>query len=357
MRLMDNSEEIRKRIFERLHTSPQPADYRGNIPWTVQQQIAATNGIHFVNNIGKLEAYPIPEIPVDPAANPGKDLLLDIGCGWGRWLVASGRKNYIPIGIDIRHEFCVTARQVVKENGGAGYTVVADLQSLPFADEIFNVVWSFSVIQHTHYDRLIRCLRHIERILADHGYCFLEFPNKNGIRNRIGPAAGPNNMDFDSWDVRYYSPREYREIFEQFFDNFSYSNHSVLGIGILPGDLAYARGFKNKAIVAASRSLSRLAGTLPLKSIADSIYIKSVKHSGTASQGPGEQLQRFLQAHAANPGDNLNIIHLLSCPVSGRPVTVSETGSELICRNSGLSYPIKDGIPIMVREAAIPIPS
>src|ERR1700682_1057522 len=273
-----NPEFVRGKIYERLDTQPRPQDYNGKIPWVVQQQIAATNGIHYIKSIGSLSEYPIPEIPVGYAYATG-DLLLDIGNGWGRWLVAAANKNYIPVGIDIRLEFCETALQVLRANGKTGYSVVADLQNLPFRNNIFNVVWSFSVIQHTHLDRFTRCLSHIERILADNAYCFLEFPNSKGIRNRFGPAAKPNSSDFDSWDVRYYTPEEYEKIFRVFFDNYHYFTHSVLGIGILPGDGKYAKGLKNKAVISASRALSNLATLIPpLKSIADSIYVKSVKH-------------------------------------------------------------------------------
>ena len=341
---------VRGRIYERLETRPQPKNYSGKIPWVVQQQIAATNGIHFVDTIGTLSEYPIPEIPI-PRANTG-DLLLDIGNGWGRWLVAAAGKNYVPVGIDIRHEFCETARNVLHANGKNGYSLVADLQNLPFINNIFNVVWSFSVIQHTHFDRFTRCLAHIERILADDAYCFLEFPNRNGMRNRFGPAAKPNNSDFDSWDVRYYTPDEYEKIFRVFFDNFNYYNHSVLGIGILPGDGKYAKGIKNKTIIATSRALSNIATLIPpVKSLADSIYIKSVKH-GKADKNAVESKKLFLQAHELDPLDNLNIVHLLRCPVSGEAVSLSDDHTEVISRFARLAYPVKNHIPVMIASEA-----
>src|SRR5450631_4332623 len=143
--LLPGPEVVREKIYERLDTRPQPAGYSGKIPWIVQQQIAATNGIHFINSIGALSEYPIPEIPV-PHARKSGDLLLDIGNGWGRWLVAAADKDYVPVGIDIRLEFCETARKVLQAKGQSGYSVVADLQNLPFLNSIFNVVWSFSVI-------------------------------------------------------------------------------------------------------------------------------------------------------------------------------------------------------------------
>jgi 2-polyprenyl-3-methyl-5-hydroxy-6-metoxy-1,4-benzoquinol methylase len=99
---------MKARIYEKLATASEPANYSGRIPWIVQQQVAATNGIHYVNSIGTLTEYPIPEIPVEPDGK--NNLLLDIGCGWGRWLTAASSKNFITVGIDIRLEFCEVAR-------------------------------------------------------------------------------------------------------------------------------------------------------------------------------------------------------------------------------------------------------
>lgn len=339
---------IKDRIFEKLSTAPEPAGYSGRIPWIVQQQISATNGIHFKDNIGKLKEYPIPEIPITNGNH--NNLLLDIGCGWGRWLVAASRKNFIPVGIDLRLEFCKTARKVVQDNGSHAYTVVADLQHLPFQDNVFDIIWSFSVIQHTHYDRLTNCLRHIERMLKSSGYCFLEFPNKQGMRNRFGPAAGENNMDFDSWDVRYYTPSEYQRIFLQYFDNFQYFNHSALGIGILPGDLKYAHGIRNKAIIVTSRTASRIIDLVkPLKAFSDSIYIKSVKRLNSALD---MDISLFLKSHMRDPENNLNIASILRCPATGNSLRISEDHRELINSSAGLAYPIVDGIPVMIVSEA-----
>src|SRR5215813_1867028 len=175
---MDIQEFEKSKIYEKLKYEPQPAGYTSKIPWTVQQQIAATNGIHYLPMIGKLAEYPIPGIPLPPATRPDQ-LLLDIGCGWGRWLVASGEKNYIPVGIDFRLEFCETGLSILKDRGLQGYTAVADLKQLPFKSETFDIVWSFSVIQHTHLTRFQSCTSDIARILRKDGYCKLEFPNKN----------------------------------------------------------------------------------------------------------------------------------------------------------------------------------
>lgn len=103
---------------------------------------------------------------------------------------------------------------VHRDNGIQGYAVVGDLKP-PFKDEVFHAVWSFSVIQHTHRDRLDSCLQHIRRMLTPGGFAKLEFPNRDGIRNRFGPAMTLARYadDFNSWCVRYYAKRQYRRIF------------------------------------------------------------------------------------------------------------------------------------------------
>jgi hypothetical protein len=46
------------------------------------------------------------------------------------------------------------------------------------------------------------------------------------------------------------------------------------------------------------------------------------------------------------------LLEVLVCPECKSSVTVDETSSELVCDDCGLIYPIRDGIPIMLIEAA-----
>mgnify|MGYP003494195514 CR=1 FL=1 len=46
------------------------------------------------------------------------------------------------------------------------------------------------------------------------------------------------------------------------------------------------------------------------------------------------------------------LLELLVCPVSKGPLEYDREKQELICRASGLAYPVRDGIPVMLgREA------
>lgn len=49
------------------------------------------------------------------------------------------------------------------------------------------------------------------------------------------------------------------------------------------------------------------------------------------------------------------LLEILVCPISKAPLEYDEHNSELICRASGLAYPIRDGIPVMIEEEARPL--
>ena len=51
---LSNIEFDRSKIYEKLDYTPQPPDYQGKLPWKVQQQIAATNGIQYADMVEKL---------------------------------------------------------------------------------------------------------------------------------------------------------------------------------------------------------------------------------------------------------------------------------------------------------------
>lgn len=46
------------------------------------------------------------------------------------------------------------------------------------------------------------------------------------------------------------------------------------------------------------------------------------------------------------------LLDILVCPVTKAPVTLSDDSSELICKASGLAYPVRDGIPVMLESEA-----
>lgn len=46
------------------------------------------------------------------------------------------------------------------------------------------------------------------------------------------------------------------------------------------------------------------------------------------------------------------LLSLLVCPVSKAPVEYDKEKQELVCVASGLAYPVRDGIPVMLEGEA-----
>lgn len=46
------------------------------------------------------------------------------------------------------------------------------------------------------------------------------------------------------------------------------------------------------------------------------------------------------------------LLSILVCPVSKAPLTWLAESNELICLASGLAYPVRDGIPVMLESEA-----
>lgn len=49
------------------------------------------------------------------------------------------------------------------------------------------------------------------------------------------------------------------------------------------------------------------------------------------------------------------LLSLLVCPVSKAPLEYHEDTQELVCKASGLAYPVRDGIPVMLESEARPL--
>jgi hypothetical protein len=46
------------------------------------------------------------------------------------------------------------------------------------------------------------------------------------------------------------------------------------------------------------------------------------------------------------------LLEILVCPVSKGPLEYDKDHQELVCAASGLAYPIRDGIPVMLENEA-----
>lgn len=49
------------------------------------------------------------------------------------------------------------------------------------------------------------------------------------------------------------------------------------------------------------------------------------------------------------------LLEILACPKCKAPVTLSEDGEGLVCKACKVVYPVRDDIPIMIVEEAVPL--
>jgi uncharacterized protein YbaR (Trm112 family) len=58
---------------------------------------------------------------------------------------------------------------------------------------------------------------------------------------------------------------------------------------------------------------------------------------------------------AAHSGVDPKLLEILVCPVTRGPLEYDAAAGELISRQAGLAFPIRDGIPIMLVDEARPL--
>ncbi len=194
--------------------------------------VAATNGLMYRQMVGKLQTYPIPEIPL-PKSEGGR--LLDIGCSWGRWCIAAAGKGYEPVGLDPSLGAVLAAQRVATQLGVKARFVVGDARWLPFRKESFETVLSYSVIQHFSYDDACQSISEISRVLKPNGESWIQLPNAFGLRClyhqlRRGFRAAT------AFEVRYWTPRRMRCTFTEVVGETHLWPDCFFGIGLQASD-------------------------------------------------------------------------------------------------------------------------
>ena len=238
----------------------------------VQAEIPYTSGNLYIPVQHKLTRYPIPDLRLPEG---GGHRLLDIGCNWGRWTVAAGRKGYKAVGIDPSLSAVLAARRVCRQFDVEADFVVGDARFLPFADDSFDTVFCYSVFQHFSKENTAISLRDAARVLKFGGRSLIQMANKYGIRQyqqrrRRGFTEG------EGLDVRYWSPSELIRTFEKALGPTRISTDCYFGLGIQSSDLDILP-IHHKAVVIASEIVRRMSLIFsPLTKVADSVYLESV---------------------------------------------------------------------------------
>jgi SAM-dependent methyltransferase/uncharacterized protein YbaR (Trm112 family) len=244
---------------------PPPVEGEAVDPY-VAELILGTHGNLYKHLSAGISRYPIPDFPL-PRGNG--ELLLDIGCNWGRWTIAAARRGYKPIGIDPSFEAIVAARRIAGQLKIDARYVVADARKLPFAEETFDVVFSYGVLQHFSKSDVAIAADEIRRVLARDGYSWVQMPNALGALNVVR-LAQRRFREGDAFEVRYWKPSELKRVFgrigptELSTDGFFTLNPQKRDLDLLP------RRFR--AVVRASEAMKLVHAPTTL---ADSVNIRA----------------------------------------------------------------------------------
>jgi SAM-dependent methyltransferase len=254
--------------IERVRAAvPPPVDGDQVDPY-VAELILGTHGNLYRHLSAGMTRYPIPDFPLEQGRG---ELLLDIGCNWGRWTIAAARKGYRPIGIDPSFEAIVAARRIARQLGVADARyLVADARRLPFADRTFDVVFSYGVLQHFSKSDVVIAVDEIARVLASDGYSWVQMPNALGALNAVR-LAQRRFREGEAFEVRYWRPSELKRAFgrigptELSTDGFFTLNPQKRDLDLLPPAF--------RAVVRVSETLKRLHAPT---TFADSVNVRSV---------------------------------------------------------------------------------
>ncbi|HEX2777902.1 MAG TPA: methyltransferase domain-containing protein [Gemmatimonadaceae bacterium] len=254
----------------------------GEIDPIVQAEVAGTNGIMYKPLIGKLRSYPIPDLALPPG--DGKRFL-EIGSNWGRWCIAAARLGYTVVGVDPSLRGVRAASRVAAQLGVTARFVVGDARYLPIRDETFDVVYSYSVLQHLSKEDASAGLRHAHRILRPGGMTMIQMPNAFGLRS-LYHQARRGFRPAREFEVRYWTPAELRRRFEELIgparltiDGFFSLNPQVAERHLLP--------LRYRAVVTVSDTLKRWGERFPIfQQVADSLTVFARKRGPADDEAP-----------------------------------------------------------------------
>src|SRR5262249_38035916 len=139
-----------------LNMAPCQVDEGSPVDPFVNDWIVNTNGNLYCRVRGRLPRYPIPQWPF----GEGKGrILVDLGCGWGRWCIAAAGSGYSPVGVDVHLDAVQAANRIAPRIGTEGGFVCAEVDALPFLDSSADVVFSYSVLQHVERRKVASTLQ------------------------------------------------------------------------------------------------------------------------------------------------------------------------------------------------------
>ncbi len=124
--------------------------------------------------------------------------ILEIGVGVGADFVRFRKAGALSIGLDLSFRSLELARQNAELNQVASTLLNADAESLPFADEVFDLVYSWGVLHHT--PEIEQASHEIHRVLRPGGECRVMLYHRRSL------LALQCYLRYGLWEFRPFTP-------------------------------------------------------------------------------------------------------------------------------------------------------
>ena len=140
--------------------------------------------------------------------------VLEVGCGAGTDLVRFARNGAIATGVDLAPSSIALAVRNVALEGLRANLLVADGQTLPFADRSFDLVYAHGVVQYTTDDRAL--VRECRRVLKPGGVAVFQVYNRISWLNALSRVTKVDLEHVDAPVLKKYSIAEFRALLNEF---------------------------------------------------------------------------------------------------------------------------------------------
>jgi uncharacterized protein YbaR (Trm112 family) len=263
-------------------------------------------------------------------------LMLQLDACDGQWLIAASEKKYIPVAVAPSVEAARTALSQIQHHQSPGYIVVSDENDVPFQNDLFDFVWKFSPCIFNDTNEAETFAEAISRAMAKSGMLKIAF-DSNAIRSHHinGHHKLNGNGNSSTKDL---------------FHKNTFSRHFANVHTTIRGSHMHTNTSKRKIAQMTSQAMSVLSNYVPaISRFSDSVFINARKEKGS----PNFRIHHFLKHHWLR--QNLNVVYLLQCPLSGGPVYLSKDANFVISDRGKVKYPIINEVPIMLKAAAVDI--
>ncbi len=143
--------------------------------------------------------------PVVRHVAPGA-AVLDVGCGTGRYLIPLDRAGFAAIGIDLSQ----TALRLLPSHL---VRIVADVQKLPLADQSFDALTCYGVLQHLREDERANAVIELFRVLKDGGIALIEAIGVRDMRYGSGTQEEEGTFSRQGIICHFFSALELSRLF------------------------------------------------------------------------------------------------------------------------------------------------